>query len=70
MSTFNAPLDDIRFVLSELLDVPAIQALPGQSDTTIELIDAVLEEAGKFSTQVLAPLNRVGDVEGSQWHDG
>ena len=70
MSSFTPPLDDIRFVLNELLDVAAVQALPGQQDTGIELIDAVLEEAGKFSAQVLAPINRSGDVEGSQWHDG
>ena len=69
-SSFTPPLDDIRFVLSELIDVPAIQSLPGHADTGIELIDAVLEEAGRFAAQVLAPINRTGDVEGSQWKDG
>ncbi len=70
MSNFNPPLEDIRFVLHELLDVPAIQALPGHGDTGPELIDAVLEEAGKFAAQVLAPLNRSGDTVGNQWHAG
>ncbi|MEB2316098.1 MAG: acyl-CoA dehydrogenase C-terminal domain-containing protein [Xanthomonadaceae bacterium] len=71
MSTaFTPPLDDLRFVLDSLIDVPAVQALPGQSDTSRELIDAVLEEAGKFSAQVLAPLNREGDIKGSRWKDG
>ncbi len=70
MSHFTAPLDDIRFVLHELTDIPAIQALPGQADTSAELIDAVLEEAGRFAEQVLAPINREGDVQGSQWKDG
>ncbi|HPA01883.1 MAG TPA: acyl-CoA dehydrogenase [Chiayiivirga sp.] len=71
MSTaFTPPLDDLRFVLDELIDVAAVQALPGQADTGRELIDAVLEEAGKFSAQVLAPLNREGDTKGSTWKDG
>ncbi len=71
MSTAYAPpLDDLRFVLDELIDVPAIQALPGQGETSRELIDAVLEEAGKFAAQVLAPLNRGGDTHGSRWNDG
>ena len=71
MSTaFTPPLEDIRFVLDELVDVPAVQALPGQSETSRELVDAVLEEAGKFAAQVLAPLNREGDIKGSQWKDG
>lgn len=70
MSAFTPPLDDIRFVLHELTDLAAVQALPGQEDTGPELIDAVLEEAGKFAAQVLAPLNREGDQAGSQWHDG
>ena len=47
MSTaFTPPLDDLRFVLDELIDVAAVQALPGQADTGRELIDAVREEAG------------------------
>lgn len=70
MSHFTAPLDDIRFVLHELTDIPAIQALPNQADTGAELIDAVLEEAGRFAAQVLAPINREGDVQGCQWKDG
>ena len=70
MSHFTAPLDDIRFVLHELIDIPTIQALPGQTDTSAELIDAVLEEAGRFAAQVLAPINHEGDVQGSQWKDG
>ena len=69
-SSFTPPLDDIRFVLNELIDVPAIQALPGNADTGSDIIDAVLEEAGRFAAQVLAPINREGDVKGSRWNDG
>ena len=70
MSHFTPPLEDIRFVLHELTDVAAIQALPGQEEASLELIDAVLEEAGKFAAQVLAPINREGDTYGSRWNDG
>ena len=70
MSHFTPPLEDIRFVLHELTDVAAIQALPGQEETSGELIDAVLEEAGKFAAQVLAPINHGGDTHGSRWNDG
>ena len=69
-STFTPPLDDIRFVLDELIDVSAIQSLPGHADTDRGLIDAVLEEAGRFAAQVLAPINRDGDVKGNRWNDG
>lgn len=69
-SNFIPPLDDMRFVINELVDVPAVQALPGHADTGADLIDAVLEEAGKFAAQVLAPINHEGDVKGSQWKDG
>lgn len=64
MSRYTPPLQDIRFVLETLVDLNAIQSLPGQGETSKELIDAVLEEAGRFAVQVLAPLNRSGDVNG------
>lgn len=70
MSHFTPPLEDIRFVLHDLTDVAAIQAQPGQEEASLELIDAVLEEAGKFAAQVLAPINREGDTHGSRWNDG
>ena len=69
-SPFTPPLDDIRFVLDELIDVSAVQSLPGHADTGRDLIDAVLEEAGRFAAQVLAPINHEGDVKGCQWNDG
>ena len=70
MSTYVAPLKDMRFVLKELAGLEAIGKLPGCEEATPETVDAILEEAGKFATEVLDPLNFTGDQEGSQWKDG
>ena len=68
MSQYSAPLDDMRFVLNEVLDAPAQFARLGHADATPDLVDAVLEEAARFSAGVLAPLNAVGDQQGCR-HD-
>jgi len=70
MSAYAAPLKDIRFVLNELAGMAAVAALPGYQDATPDTVDAILEEAAKFATGVLDPLNHSGDQEGSQWKDG
>ena len=70
MSTYTPPLRDIRFALHELAGFADIAALPGYEDATPDVVDSVLEEAGKFSSAVLAPLNVVGDREGARWIDG
>ena len=65
MPSYTPPLRDMHFVLHEVLDVvDALKALPAHADVDAETIDAVLEEGGKFASEVLAPLNAVGDVEG------
>lgn len=64
MSRYRAPLKDLRFALYDVLDVEPLFARLGFADANAELVDAVLEEAGRFTTTVLAPLNRVGDEEG------
>ena len=69
MSTYNAPLRDMKFVLNELVDLAAIAALPGHEEVTPDLVDAVLEEAGKFAAGVLDPLNWPGDQQGAQLAD-
>src|ERR687890_314002 len=66
MSTYNAPVKDMRFVLQELANLGEIGALPGWGDVTPELVDSVLTEAGKFGREVLDPLNRVGDTQGAR----
>jgi hypothetical protein len=48
MTDYNAPLTDIRFLLNEVAGLPAISQLPGCEEATPDLVDAVLEEAGKI----------------------
>ena len=67
MSTYKAPLDDLRFALYDVLGAEALFARLGQSDVNRELVDAVLDEAARFSETVLAPLNKVGDDIGCKY---
>ena len=68
MPAYQAPLADIEFVTQQLLDFPGhYQRLQGGAEVSDDLMSAVIGEAAKFSEQVLAPLNRVGDEEGCQW---
>ncbi|MEO6155381.1 MAG: acyl-CoA dehydrogenase N-terminal domain-containing protein, partial [Thermomonas sp.] len=61
MSSYKAPLDDIRFALFDVLDVAPLFERLGFEDANRELVDAVLDEAARFSETVLAPLNGIGD---------
>jgi len=72
MADYQAPLRDMRFVLNEVFDAPALWAsLPKVAENVDpETADAILEEAGKISGGVLAPLNREGDELGSKWNEG
>jgi 3-(methylthio)propanoyl-CoA dehydrogenase len=66
MSDFVPPLRDIRFVLDEVAGLKAVAALPGFEEATPDLVDSILEEAAKIAAETLAPLNRVGDVQGAK----
>ncbi|WP_020681337.1 acyl-CoA dehydrogenase C-terminal domain-containing protein [Marinobacterium rhizophilum] len=71
MPEYQAPLRDIRFAMNELLDFESHYAnLNGCEDATPDLVDAILEEGGKFAAQVLSPLNQVGDQQGCTLVDG
>ena len=70
MSTYAAPLKDMQFAIKELAGLSEVTALPGYADANAEVVDAVLEEAGKFAQEVLDPLNRDGDKQGAQLADG
>ncbi len=63
--SYIAPVKDIKFVIKELAGLNTINQLPGCEDATEETVDAILEENAKFCAEVLAPLNRSGDVERS-----
>ena len=67
---YNAPLKDMQFVLNELIDIDSIAKYPGYEEATPDMIEAILTEAGKVASDVLAPLNKVGDTQGSHLKDG
>jgi alkylation response protein AidB-like acyl-CoA dehydrogenase len=71
MWTYQPPLRDMRFVIEQVLDAPAHwAATPAFADLDTDTARAVLEEAGTFASEVLAPINASGDLEGCHWRDG
>ena len=70
MSAYSAPLDDIGFVLEHVVDLPALCRLPAFDHLDLETVAGVLEENARFVEQVIAPLNRIGDIQHSRWSDG
>jgi hypothetical protein len=65
MPTYTPPLRDMQFVMHEVLNVvDELKMLPAHADIDADTINAVLEEGGKFASQVIAPLNQSGDAEG------
>jgi acyl-CoA dehydrogenase len=69
MPTYQAPVDDALFLLNDVFHIERYDNVPGFADASPDLVAAVLEEAGKFCGEVLAPLNRVGDKQGCKRHD-
>jgi alkylation response protein AidB-like acyl-CoA dehydrogenase len=71
MNAFQPRTADMQFILHQVLQAPAqLQALPAHAEADEALMQQVLEEAGKFVGEVVAPLNREGDEVGAQWQDG
>jgi alkylation response protein AidB-like acyl-CoA dehydrogenase len=64
MPTYKAPVDDALFLLNDVFHIDRYGNLPGFSDASPDVVEAILREAAKFSEEVLTPLNRVGDKEG------
>ncbi|MFT5868901.1 MAG: alkylation response protein AidB-like acyl-CoA dehydrogenase [Paracoccaceae bacterium] len=69
MPTYQAPTKDIQFVLQDVLKI-AEQSIPGYDELDRDFTAAILEEAGKLATEVLAPLNPIGDQEGCTLENG
>jgi len=69
MPSYTAPIQDMQFILHNLLDVSA-QDIPGYADLETDFTSAVMEEAGKLARDVLAPLNAVGDTVGCRLENG
>jgi adenylate kinase family enzyme len=66
MSTYRAPLADMTFVMDELAGLSTVAQLPGFEEATPDTVAAILEEASKFASDVLDPLNASGDREGAK----
>ena len=71
MSHYQPHIQDMQFVLSRVLNAPKqLKTLQVFEELDGELVQQVLEEAGKFVGEVVAPLNRDGDEIGAQWQSG
>lgn len=70
MPEYKAPIRDIKFVMQELLNYDKHYQQLGYEDASEDMVDAILAEAAKFTEQVIAPLNQIGDQQGCTWTDG
>ncbi|NNL56106.1 MAG: acyl-CoA dehydrogenase [Pseudomonadales bacterium] len=71
MPAYKAPVRDLQFVLEDVFNVyETFQQLPGAEETTPDVGQAIMQEAGKFCEEVLHPLNQTGDTQGCKWEDG
>jgi hypothetical protein len=69
MPIYKAPVEDVSFLLNDVFQIDRYDNLPGFSDASADVREAILSEAAKLSEEVLQPLNRVGDLEGCTRHD-
>ena len=67
---YNAPIKDMLFLVNEWLGLDRLTALPGYEDFDADLLEAILEEAGKFASTELLAINREGDEHGTIFEDG
>ena len=65
--TYVPPTDDMKFALRHLADFSAVSALPSFSETSLDLADAVIDEAAKLAADVIAPLNHTSDVQSATY---
>ena len=69
MPIYKAPVEDTLFVLDEVLQLARYNNLPGFSEATPDMVEAILTEAGRVSEEVLLPANATGDAEGCIRHE-
>jgi len=70
VAEYVAPIKDMQFVLKHVVGLDQVNQLPGWEEVTDDVVDAILEEAGKLANEVLSPLNASGDRAGATWKDG
>ena len=69
MPVFKAPVDDTLFILNDVLGIERYSNLAGFADASPDVVEAIVQEAAKFSEEVLFPLNQVGDQQGCKRAD-
>ena len=69
MPSYSAPVKDIKFILQNVLKIHDSD-IPGYGDLDNDYLNAILEEASKISSEVLAPLNAIGDKHGCRFENG
>ncbi len=67
---YTAPVAEQRFVLDCIADLPGLAALPAYANASPDMVEAILNEAGKLAANVFAPLNSVGDKQHARLADG
>jgi hypothetical protein len=65
---YQPPARDHVFLLRDVLEIDRYANLPGFADASMDVVEQIIEEAAKFTGEVLAPLNSVGDKQGCTWH--
>ncbi|NOT42746.1 MAG: acyl-CoA dehydrogenase, partial [Alphaproteobacteria bacterium] len=68
--TYHAPVKQLRFALEAVANLPRLFGNSAYGELSADLVDAVLEEAGRFAGEVIAPLNRTADKEGARLENG
>ena len=65
--TYQPPVRDHVFLLRDVLQIEKYADLPAFADASMDVVEQIIEEGGRFAAEVLAPLNAIGDKEGCTW---